>query len=557
MTETERDQNVNMQDSSRRTVGHIRPAAFDDSDSDFESDEDARSSTVEPETPAAPKMTHASLPTTNANASSSVATNGSALQLPAASASFEPIRSYTGQEPRNQLMQPTFSSGSTMKEIMTGYVYTGNHALDDYNQQLRMLEFQNRRRLSFARQEQNIATAVQSSMTASRPRDPPSNMTYIISPTAETGHHPPPRPPSRPGFDSHSAVLQIQPNNHEHSPTTMHYVKRSEIMAKQQSSAQVAPLRRYNVLGPVNHISGIAPTKQVATPAGTSNQNKPGGPSTASEIPPARMAQNRAPSFSDRRIPGTTQNASPPFSSPWPLTHITTEDNSCLQDYPTQLMLLEKQNAERMQEENGQPAQSQAAPGYPSITSSQSQKTVISTSPTTSQQSMNVGTNQASSSSSTSARNASPPELPPWETVFSQSCTGCSRDEQFSPHTPNCPIKIQDYQTQLMLLEEGNKMRLMASRAKQSEHYRLVHLPEAHIVTAENFAAETTAADIESVMGPNGKILSCQIVTEKPNIIAEIIFDTREGAESAVENFNEYIVRLEVHAYAIDLTSDF
>lgn len=56
---------------------------------------------------------------------------------------------------------------------------------------------------------------------------------------------------------------------------------------------------------------------------------------------------------------------------------------------------------------------------------------------------------------------------------------------------------------------------------------------------AKNFAFGTTAADIESAMTPvGGLILSCRIVTERPSVIAEIVFDSKDGADNVVDTFN-------------------
>ena len=56
---------------------------------------------------------------------------------------------------------------------------------------------------------------------------------------------------------------------------------------------------------------------------------------------------------------------------------------------------------------------------------------------------------------------------------------------------------------------------------------------------AKNFAQGTTADDIESAMTPIGGVcLNCRIVTESPSVIAEIIFESREGADNVVSTFN-------------------
>ena len=59
------------------------------------------------------------------------------------------------------------------------------------------------------------------------------------------------------------------------------------------------------------------------------------------------------------------------------------------------------------------------------------------------------------------------------------------------------------------------------------------------VVMAQNFAPGTTAADIESVMTPvGGLVSSCRILKTTPLVIAEIVFESREGAERVIETFN-------------------
>ncbi|KFY34592.1 hypothetical protein V494_06635 [Pseudogymnoascus sp. VKM F-4513 (FW-928)] len=58
-------------------------------------------------------------------------------------------------------------------------------------------------------------------------------------------------------------------------------------------------------------------------------------------------------------------------------------------------------------------------------------------------------------------------------------------------------------------------------------------------VQAQNFAPGTTAADIESAMTPiGGKIVKCIVVATRPNVIAEIIFEHREGANAIIDTFH-------------------
>lgn len=64
-----------------------------------------------------------------------------------------------------------------------------------------------------------------------------------------------------------------------------------------------------------------------------------------------------------------------------------------------------------------------------------------------------------------------------------------------------------------------------------------------YIVLAKNFAHGTTAADIESAVTPIGGVtLSCRIIAHRPQVIAEIIFESKEGADAVVDTFNNQMV---------------
>lgn len=64
------------------------------------------------------------------------------------------------------------------------------------------------------------------------------------------------------------------------------------------------------------------------------------------------------------------------------------------------------------------------------------------------------------------------------------------------------------------------------------------------VVMAQNFAPGTTAADIESAMTPVGGIItSCRLVKQHPIVIAEIVFESREGADNVITTFNNQTVR--------------
>lgn len=64
-----------------------------------------------------------------------------------------------------------------------------------------------------------------------------------------------------------------------------------------------------------------------------------------------------------------------------------------------------------------------------------------------------------------------------------------------------------------------------------------------YIVVTKNLALGTTVEDIESAMVPiGGVVLSCTIIAERPMVIAEIAFETKEGADNVVETLNNQSV---------------
>jgi hypothetical protein len=70
---------------------------------------------------------------------------------------------------------------------------------------------------------------------------------------------------------------------------------------------------------------------------------------------------------------------------------------------------------------------------------------------------------------------------------------------------------------------------------------------------AKNLAMGTTAADIESAMTPiGGVVLGCRLIAERPKVIAEIIFETKEGADNVVDTFNNQNVYVIPGAYIPD-----
>lgn len=68
-----------------------------------------------------------------------------------------------------------------------------------------------------------------------------------------------------------------------------------------------------------------------------------------------------------------------------------------------------------------------------------------------------------------------------------------------------------------------------------------------YIVVAKNLAPGTTVADIESAILPiGGKVMECILIAERPKVIAEIEFETKEGADNVVDTLNNQNVRLPI-----------
>lgn len=60
-----------------------------------------------------------------------------------------------------------------------------------------------------------------------------------------------------------------------------------------------------------------------------------------------------------------------------------------------------------------------------------------------------------------------------------------------------------------------------------------------YTVIGSNFAPGTTAADIESAMAPvGGEMLDCQITSQKPTVVAEMVFSEKARAENVIATFN-------------------
>ncbi|KAL1842841.1 hypothetical protein VTJ49DRAFT_4008 [Mycothermus thermophilus] len=81
-----------------------------------------------------------------------------------------------------------------------------------------------------------------------------------------------------------------------------------------------------------------------------------------------------------------------------------------------------------------------------------------------------------------------------------------------------------------------------AAAAVPDKGFTIRGLAGPFVVLAQNFAPGTTAADIESAMTPvGGLISSCRIVKTHPIVIAEIVFENKEGADRVIQTFNDRV----------------
>lgn len=76
--------------------------------------------------------------------------------------------------------------------------------------------------------------------------------------------------------------------------------------------------------------------------------------------------------------------------------------------------------------------------------------------------------------------------------------------------------------------------------AQQGRGFTIKGLAGPFAVLAQNFAPGTTAADIESALTPvGGLVTSCRLVKTHPIVIAEIVFESKEGADRVIERFDQ------------------
>ncbi|KAI1168543.1 hypothetical protein F5B18DRAFT_595533 [Nemania serpens] len=85
-----------------------------------------------------------------------------------------------------------------------------------------------------------------------------------------------------------------------------------------------------------------------------------------------------------------------------------------------------------------------------------------------------------------------------------------------------------------------NSQQMNIADSQQGFGFTIKGLAGPFAVLAQNFAPGTTAADIESALTPvGGLISSCRLVKTHPIVIAEIVFESKEGADRVIERFDQ------------------
>ncbi|KAH6654335.1 hypothetical protein BKA67DRAFT_658639 [Truncatella angustata] len=85
----------------------------------------------------------------------------------------------------------------------------------------------------------------------------------------------------------------------------------------------------------------------------------------------------------------------------------------------------------------------------------------------------------------------------------------------------------------------GAQMNITQAPPTQPRGITIRGLAGPFAIRAQNFAPGTTAADIESAMTPIGGIVqSCRLLKSQPIVIAEVVFESKEGADRVIETFN-------------------
>jgi hypothetical protein len=139
-----------------------------------------------------------------------------------------------------------------------------------------------------------------------------------------------------------------------------------------------------------------------------------------------------------------------------------------------------------------------------------------------------------------------PGTAPPARSAIAATTATAAGGAQHKPVTRSAAAARRAQQVQVGLQRNGGAVKVPpAVPAAPSPGFSIRGLAGPFVVMAQNFAPGTTAADIESAVTPvGGLVSSCRLVKTHPLIIAEIVFESREGAERVIETFNNQTVSL-------------
>ncbi|KAK4447024.1 hypothetical protein QBC34DRAFT_142055 [Podospora aff. communis PSN243] len=133
--------------------------------------------------------------------------------------------------------------------------------------------------------------------------------------------------------------------------------------------------------------------------------------------------------------------------------------------------------------------------------------------------------NAGSLASRVSNPNLGPAGNPRQKRRAAQVAQALIRTELQQPRAPEAPTAPASY---------GNNGR-STKQAPTPQGLTIRGLAGPYVVLAQNFAPGTTAADIESALTPIGGLIErCRIIKTTPIVIAEITFESKEGAENVV-----------------------
>lgn len=124
------------------------------------------------------------------------------------------------------------------------------------------------------------------------------------------------------------------------------------------------------------------------------------------------------------------------------------------------------------------------------------------------------------------------------------SSTTSNTQHSSGPKPARVPKEARLYSAINGAAPSANNQFNIVGGSKPSTGFSIRGLAGPCVVIAENFAPGTSAEDIEQAMTPyGGPILKCKLLPSNSTVIAEIVFDTRDGADRVIEQFHNQSVR--------------